>query len=331
MADVPRYTRRQLVVLARTMSRFQLAQQIGQTAFEGERQYYRALGYPMSITFAQFEQRYRRQDIAGRIINLPANDTWKKPPQVSEDGEVQTPFVRDWRELVERLRVWSMLSRVDRLSGIGRFGVLLLGMKDAGELADPIEAGSLKSPRDLLYLRPFHEGRAEVKAWEDDARSERYGLPVTYRLELRQDRPREIVHWTRVLHVAEGKQDSEVYGTPRLERLFNRLDDLMKIVGGAAEATWLLMRPGTLMRPQEGYDLDMTNAAIEDEIEKYAHDPLRFLFLEGVEAQQIGASEVVDPRGPFEVTLALISAASGIPQRVLIGSAGGRWHPQNTT
>lgn len=318
-----KFGKRELVTLALQMSRMGLAKAIGQTAFGGDRDYYESLGYPTNITFAQFEQRYRRQDIASRIIDLPANDTWKKPPLVSEDGEVQTPFVRDWRELVSRLRVWSMLSRVDRLSGIGRFGVLLLGVKDGGDLADPIKAGSLKSPRDLLYLRPFHEGRAEVKEWEDDAQSERYGLPVTYRLELRQGQPRETVHWTRILHIAEGKQDNEVYGPPRLQRVFNRLDDLMKIVGGSAEATWLLMRPGTLMRPQEGYDLDMTDAAIEDEIEKYAHDPLRFLFLEGIEAKQIGASEVVNPTGPFEVTLALIAAATGIPQRKLLGSAQG--------
>lgn len=318
-----RFTKRDLVTLAVRMSRLGLAQAIGQTAFGGERDYYVSLGYPVDITFSQFLQRYERQDIASRIIDLPANDTWKKPPLISEDGEVQTPFVRDWQELATRLRVWAMLSRVDRLSGIGHFGILLMGVKDGGDLAAPIKEGSLKSHRDVLYLRPFSEGQAEIEEWEDDAQSERYGLPVTYRLTLRQDQPFAIVHWTRVLHVAEGKQDSEVYGTPRLQRVFNRLDDLMKIVGGSAEATWLLMRPGTLMRPQEGYDLDMTNTEIEDQIERYAHDPLRFLFLEGVEAKQIGASEVVDPRGPFEVALSLISAASGIPQRTLIGSAQG--------
>ena len=319
-----KFSKRDLVTLATRMSRLGLAQAIGQTAYGGERDYYQSLGYPTQISFETYQRRYERQDIASRIVDLPATDTWKKPPVVSEDGEAQTLFVRAWEELETRLRVWAMLSRVDRLSGIGRFGVLLIGVKDGNDLEQPVGEGSLQSERDVLYLRPFSEGSVEIEGWEEDAQSTRYGLPLTYRLALREDKPAVVVHWTRALHVAEGKLDSEVYAPPRLRSVFNRLDDLMKIVGGAAEATWLLMRPGTLMRPQEGYDLDMTDAALEDELEKYAHDPLRLLFLEGIEAQQIGASEVVDPRGPFEVTLSLIAAARGIPQRKLLGSAEGQ-------
>lgn len=318
------FSRRDLVTFATRFSRLALANAIGQTAFSGSREYYPTLGYPETIDFDDYQQRYKRQDIAGRIVDLGPSDTWKKPPQITENGETQTAFVQAWEALSARLGVWSMLSRVDRLSGIGRYGALLLGVKDAEALEAPVAEGSLASERDILYLRPFSEGHAEIAEWEDDTQDPRYGLPTLYRLRLREDRASQNVHWTRILHVAEGKLDSEVYGPPRLERVFNLLDDLIKVVGGSAEATWLLMRPGTLLRPQEGYDLKLTGEELEDELERYAHDVLRFLFLEGVEAQQIGPSEVVDPTGPFEVILSLVAAASGIPQRVLVGSARGQ-------
>ena len=48
-----------------------------------------------------------------------------------------------------------------------------------------------------------------------------------------------LVHASRVIHVAEDILDDEVYGIPRLEPLYNYLDDLLKVVGGSAEMFWL--------------------------------------------------------------------------------------------
>ena len=49
--------------------------------------------------------------------------------------------------------------------------------------------------------------------------------------------PRKVgfVHASRVLHVAEDCLDDDVYGIPRLKPVFDRLDDLLKVVGGSAE------------------------------------------------------------------------------------------------
>ena len=336
-----RYTESDLVTFAVSYSRYRLAREFGQTAYGGDRDYYDVLGYPEAIEFEDYLARYERQDIAGRIVDLPAQDTWRKPPLVSEDDVIETPFVQAWEAMVKRLRVWSALSRADKLSGIGRYGVLLIGVKDSkneneilqvdlpaqvDRLAQPVVQGTLRGERDILYLRPFSEGKANILTWDDDTSSERYGLPETYSLQLRDDQSAQKVHWTRVLHLAENKLDSEVYGVPRLQRVYNRLDDLMKLVGGSAEATWLSMRPGTVLTNREGFTLpqdDDSKADREAEVKRYAHDPLRFLMMEGIDAKQIGAGEVSDVSGPFGVAISLISAASGIPQRVLLGSAQG--------
>lgn len=321
-----RYTQDDLVTFAASVNRMLLARALGQTAYGGDRDYYDVLGYPDGIEFDDYLGRYERQDIAGRIVDLPAQDTWKKPPLISEDDITEIPFVQAWEEMVKRLRVWSALSRADKLSGIGRYGVLLIGVRSENGLDKPVVQGSLKSGRDILYLRPFSEGKADISTWDDDTSSERYGLPEMYSLKLRDDKSAQKVHWTRILHLAENKLDSEVYGVPRLQRVYNRLDDLMKLVGGAAEAAWLSMRQGLVITNREGYSLpqdDDSKADREAEVKRYAHDLLRILMMEGIQATPIGASEVADISGPFGVVISLISAASGIPQRVLIGSAQG--------
>jgi len=314
------------------MSRDMLAREFGQKAYGQDRDYYETLGYNEKPTFTDYLGRYKRQDIAARIVDLPAQDTWKRPPAITEEGNEDTEFVKAWETLADRLHVWSMLSRADRLSGIGQYGVLLLGVKgqdDDGNplaLSEPVEEDGLQNERDILYLRPFSEGKATIATWENDTGSERYGLPLIYSIKLQDDKGDTKVHWSRVLHLADGKLDSEVYGTPRLELPYNRLDDLIKIVGGAAEAAWLQMRPGTLFTNKDGYTISQDEDAKTDrseEIRRYAHDVLRVMFMEGIDAQQIGASEVPAIGPLFDCYIALLAAASGIPQRVLIGSAQG--------
>lgn len=320
MSEERRFTRRDLATFAQyAMTRYKLAQQVGQTAFGGAREYYRALGYTEGpIQYVVYRQRYDRQDVASRIVDLPAQDSWKKPPAVTEHGDGETAFAKAWTELADsQLGVWGKLMRADKLSGIGCYGILLLGFADGGKLAQPVGSASA-----LLYLRPFPEGMVDILTYEDDSQNPRYGLPVTYKVELSASE-REVVHWERVIHLAEGKTDNEVFGTPRLQKVFNRLDDLIKVVGGAAEASWYAMRPGTVIQPKEDYELDMTAAEIEEELERYSHDPMRMLWMAGVDVQEVARPVVIDPTKAYEPILALIATATGIPQRVLQGSAQG--------
>jgi hypothetical protein len=316
-----------LVTLAAQMSRDMLARALGQYAYEGNRDYYTVLGYERNPDYDYYMQRYERGDIASRVVDLPAQDTWKRPPMISENDETDTPFCDAWEELSNRLRVWSALTRADRLRGIGSYGVLLIGTKDSTDLKTPLGAGVLKSPQDVLYLRPLDEKGATISSWVHDPASPRYGMPELYSIDVSMGdlSGQKLVHWTRVLHLADGKLNSDTYGTPRLLKVLNRLDDLVKLVGGSAEATWLGMRPGTMFGPKEGYDMDTTTkrSELEEEIYRYAHDPLRVLLMRGIEAQQLGAPSVIDISGPFDVAMSLISAASGIPKRILMGSAAG--------
>lgn len=320
------------------VSRQQFAFSLGR-AFEGERDYYQVLGYTRYPEVDDFWAKYSRDDIAGRLVDLPAQDTWKRRP-VLIDGEArsdeETPnseFIRAWQQMTdagsdEALNIYHYFERIDRLSGIGHFGVLLIGVRDGRRLEEPFE-GKLAGIKDILYLRPCSEASVMISPGDidQDPQSKRFGKPVYYSINMDNAGSGiySRVHWSRVLHVAEDLLEDEVNGRPRLERVLNRIDDLMKIVGGSAEATWKLMRKGLAAIAREGYTMPQDTTAKNEfntQMEEYDHGLRRVLRLAGVDLKELG-SEVVDPSGLFGIIISLIAAASGIPQRILIGSERG--------
>ena len=63
-------------IYSEIVSRLALAEKLGYQ-FGGDRNIYETLGYPKTITFNDYLAKYIRQDIAGAVINKPANATWK--------------------------------------------------------------------------------------------------------------------------------------------------------------------------------------------------------------------------------------------------------------
>ena len=258
----PIYTANQMQLIANAINRQAFARAMGGiSAYGDDRDYYEVLGYNVAPTAAEYRERYERQDIAKRIVDLPATDTWKLPPKITEADDENTPFVQAWQALVDRLRVWNILTRADALSGIGHYGVILVGLRDEKELFAP--AVSVGNESGVLFLRTYSEEKATIGTWVKDKASPRFGMPEVYRIDTSTDDEGDFpgggtvrVHWSRVIHVAEGKLDSETFGTPRLRSVINLLDDQMKIIGGTAEATWLNMRPGIAVGPKDDYDFD---------------------------------------------------------------------------
>lgn len=311
-----------LAVFSALIQRSLLAGSLGQQ-FAGDRDLYDALGYPLVISLEQYLGKYARQDIAGRVVDLPAIDTWRYAPDLDDGGSEDTPLLTAWKELATAQPVWRRLSQIDRLAGIGRYGVLLLGLLDGQELDQPAKAGSLAGPADVLYLRSLSEKSASILEIDKDSQSERFGLPLVYSVTLGESLGSRPVHWSRVIHVAENTLEDDVYGTPRLERVYNRLEDLEKIVGGGSEATWKVMDRGLHADVRDGFTLSKDDAdTLSDEIDEYMHNLRRFVRTSGVDLNQLG-SDVVDPSGLFGIIISLIAAASNIPQRILIGSERG--------
>ena len=189
-------------------------------------------GYPSTenITRENYRVLYDREPIATRVVEVLPHESWQMQPTVFETEDVKqiTEFEKAWNELSRSLRgvswyqdeegnpVWEELRRIDVQSGIGSFGVLLLGVDDGLELSEPVagveEHGSaattierdgkgkvtnvdvaevtgnyrlaISQPktkdRKLLFLRSFDESLVTISRYEGNPNSPRFGQPLEY-------------------------------------------------------------------------------------------------------------------------------------------------------
>lgn len=322
--DQPTYTKDEVLQLVANVtdltSRSMLSKLAGQQ-FGGDRDIDANLGYNTSPSIEDFAAYYSRRGLAATIVDAPAQTTWRRRPTIDDGSEGQSEFCRAWVELEHRLRAFHCLERVDRLAGIGHFGVLVLGFVDSGDLATKVER--VTAPNSVVYLAPYAEGAATVKQLDENPESPRFGRPEVYSIKMVSKQGARDVHWSRVLHVAEGKLGDEVHGEPRLQKVFNYLEDLDKIVGSSAEAYWQAVVKKLVVSNREGWELgpDALDDA-KDEVQALVHNLQRYMVAEGITVDELGSSPA-DPTAPFKVVIQLISGTTGIPQRVLLGSERG--------
>ena len=310
------------------LMRDRMARSLGMQ-FDSRRNVYQAAGYPESDPdYLVYEGKFLREGVGTRVVEAPAVATWRLPPTVTDQDDNQEPsdFVRTWAELTsietvgdvvdDQLPLWSYLAQADIQAGIGRYGGLLVGVDDGKPLYEPLERGA---GRELLYLTPLNEDRLTIKEFGRDNQNPRYGLPLSYDVRLLENTTTEQVHWTRVIHIAEG---ALVYGRPRMERVFNYLEDLLKITAGSGEAAWKLMWKGIIMSTKEGYQMPSDTTDLVDKAYEWINDLTRVLEADGVDVQVQGG-EIVDPSPNIRILIALVSAATSIPQRLLLGSERG--------
>ena len=310
--------------LSAIVSRANLLNRLGKQ-YDGDRDIYQALGYPTTLEYVDYATQYSRQDIAKAVIDRPVNATWRDGVSIVEtDDANETALEKAWNELDERLKLTSKFSRLDKLTGLGEYGILLLGLDDVknqNDMLKPVEGN-----RKLLYVKPLGKGSAVIKTYDRNTSSARYGMPNTYSLIIVNDSDNSTtieVHWTRVIHVVDGLMESETEGTPRLKPVFNRLKDLEKIVGGSGEMFWRGARPGYQGKLDDEYQMtDAVKDDLKDQINEYEHNLRRILVNEGVNLTAL-ESQVSDPTNHVDIQIQMISAETGIPKRILTGSERG--------
>lgn len=288
------------------IERLRLARQAGMT-FGGARDEYKIFGYDDLVTDEMYRSEYERGGIAGRIVDAFPNATWRGKVEVleSEDPDVDTEFEKAWIAIEKKFKLQGKFLRVDKLAGLGRYACLLIGAKGSNNLASELPKGNGKSDG-LLFFRPIAGGGGPgsggdrksntgsfdtditIKDFETETSSPRFGLPKTY--QLRRASPTvpstdgaSDVHWSRIIHVAEGLLDDEVYGQPALERVWNLLIDLRKVTGGGAEAFFLRANQGMQINvdkdmtfpPQADGSLNAELVALREQAELYQHSITR--------------------------------------------------------
>lgn len=321
------------------MSRASLA--AGSVTFNGRRDLYEGLGYQRILRPWDYRNRYKRNAVAARIVEALPKSTWRGGGEVIEDEQpdIETPFELAWNDLNKKLSLWSMFQRTDVLAGLGRYAILLIG--GGGAVDQPLKSLTVDS---LLYLTPYSEEDATITEFEVDSKNVRYGMPLYYSIKRITTSstatvPRLVgvatppslgtnvgqrVHYSRVIHIADGLLDDHVYGQPRLERTWNLLDDLEKVTGGGAEAFWKRADAGLHIDMDPMMELDdEEEEALEDEIEDYTHGLKRVVKTRGMKMNPL-TSGVAGFKDPVDSIISQISAGTGIPQRILMGSERGQ-------
>ena len=336
-------------------------------------------GYPDTgrMTADTFQRLFDREPVATRVVDVLPKESWSVLPELIEDDDIdnQTPFEEAFDELGKGLRgeswfespktnpLWEYLLRADILSGIGHYGVVLLGTDDGLELSEPAEgvseensmdvadANSLNTSRHpeykittnaskgrkLLFIRTYPEQLAEIKSTELNRTSPRFGQPTSYSLSTIDATTSHLgkqvnvdtvtVHWTRVIHLVDtnyNASSSEVFGVPRMRPVYNRLYDLRKLYGGSGEMYWRGAFPGYSLETDPSLGGDVE---IDDDTVKDAIEQ----YTNGLQrflalkgmTVKSLAPQVVDPTPQINTQLEAICILLGIPKRIFMGSERG--------
>lgn len=301
-------------------------------------------GYPEGITTYEYVKMYERHDIAARVVDIEPNECWKEYPDIYEtEEERETKFEKAVDKLINETNLYTYLARVDRISGIGRYGILFLGFDDGNDFYEPApgfdESGPLENKpgkAEILYYRVVDESGVSISEFEEDKTNKRYGLPKYYTITFQQyivDSPNGNavpstesmkVHWSRVIHVADNLTVSEIFGTPRMQNVFNRLYDLRKINGGAGEMFWKGGFPGYSFEvdPKNGEFTETEKDNLREETRLYSEGLVRYLTTVGVSVKSL-SPQVANPEPHVTNALRIISITKGIPQRLFMGSEQG--------
>jgi hypothetical protein len=161
-------------------------------------------GHPEFITPDDYWKKFDRGDVANRVVSIYPEECFGTAPLIYEqEDEEETEFEKEWKLLDEELSISSFWLRADILSGVGRFGVMLLGFDDGLALNQPVagvgavpaakkegspvqnvepppEPAAEKPKRRLMYLRTFDESMVTIKELETDERNPRFGQPKMY-------------------------------------------------------------------------------------------------------------------------------------------------------
>lgn len=194
--------------------------------------------------------------------------------------------------------------------------------------------------RVLLFMRPLDESMARITSTEARNDHRRFGLPIMYDLTLQDQSLIEStstqgnsagtsrVHWTRVIHVTDQQESSEVYHVPRMRPVFNRLIDARKVYGSSSEGYWknafqaLVFETQSGLTPQNTEMLPEDKEALKQEIDLFQNSLQRALVTTGFNVKPI-SPQLTDPSAQLRAIIENICITIPVPMRIFMGSERG--------
>lgn len=276
----------------------------------------------------------KRADPKGNYVqksNRTRNDAWGEGAMgaTSQARTSSGKRIDDLLSPTDRQYAWQGAMPPQAMSGTDQqyFGVQF----GPSEETSPSPS---KVKRKLLFLRAFDESLVQIVRYEWNIRNPRFGLPVMYRITLNDPREQHsgvglplatvFVHWSRVIHLADNRGSSEIFGIPRMRPVLNRILDLRKVYASSAEGYWQSCITGLSFstHPQLGGDVDVNREEIKDAVNNYIQNLQRSLVGIGGEWKTL-APTIADPKGHIEILIEAVCIQLSIPIRVFKGSERG--------
>lgn len=290
---------------------------------------YLDFGYPLTLTFSNFWNMYRRFGIAKNVVELPVNTGWTTTPTV----EANEQFVNEVEKLNERVDVWGRIKGLDTRQRVGRYAGMFMRVRDGKTPDQPID-GPLPGESALVEMMPLYESQLEVIESDKDANSDTFGQPIMlqYSQSVEGSRNEEArntinIHASRIVFAAEGADNGWIYGIPALEPIYNSLMDLRKIIGGGGEGFYKNASQNIVFDLKDGASAvsyaDKLNS-FNDQYDEFSRNRFRrAMWTPGMEAKTLD-STLMSPKEFFNVALNDVAAGSQIPATILIGQQTGR-------
>ncbi len=290
---------------------------------------YLDFGYPWQVEFFNFWNMYRRFGIAGRVVELYPDQTWLDDPVI----EANDRFMRELEILVEERGLWRRLKGLDTRQRVGRYAGLFMRVRDGKKPEEPLD-GKLNGPAALVDMMPLYESQLDVVETQDNVMADDYGKPTMYQFKggttgSRNPEARNTfnIHPSRVVIASEGSDNGNIYGVSALEKPYNSLMDMRKIIGGGAEGFYKNAAQSIVFDLKDGASAKSNKAildAFNENYDEFAQNRARrAMWTPGMEAKTLD-STLIQPKEFFNVALYDVSAASKIPASLLIGNQTGR-------
>lgn len=315
--------------------------------YDNERSLYEALGYVKKPKYEHFLARYKSTDVAPALVDKVPQKAWDQPEIIDtgREGE-RTEFEKQVNAFLSG--EWttedpiSVMERATRMERLGEYSLIFIGFADDNAATDdgdetlenPVDDSTLSPPEGedddppIQYITPYDQQRidddeAGFDLIEDPLHS-RYGKPKEYEVDLGHDEDTTI-HWTRVIHVVGDKFDRQNRSMSVLRQSLNRIDDIEKILGGAAEAFWRGSYSGLVISPPtvNGQIQEFTDSGEElhSQIKRYIHNKNREIFTEA-DIDTIDVT-IESPLDHLDAAVRSLAMNHEIPQSILMGNETG--------
>jgi len=330
MKEADSYLGTVLNAITRTISRRSGSGGLFGVSPDGKRNFNVLFGYGEFLSYADYLGMYKRGGIANVVVGKVAKSCWRDMPKIKVNDKA---ILEEQLLKLKKAKFFKAFERADILNRIGNFSVMLIGIPDGLDLNLPVGSAK-KDSFSSMYFNVYSYDGIEIAKTDTDPASPRFGLPVLYQLQsidIDGSRRKQvqivshIVHYTRIVHLAEGALDSTIEGTSALEAPWNALTDKEKTRGSSAEAYFRNSRQKLALEVSEGKkastDPDV-KAKLKENVENFQNGWEDVLRLDNMKANMLNPS-MASPRDPFDICVEEVAGTTGIPVRILTTKAGG--------